>query len=115
MNSSLSSRDFGAFAVREQACGASFLDLGFRTDNEKMDATIERECSALGGLFQQIVTDMKVRNAFVVLLDSPEYSLYLTSLILSLISSLVLLIYTVPEISFLYMVPNSVLYLFRYF
>lgn len=27
-----------------------------------MDATIERECSALGGLFQQIVTDMKVRN-----------------------------------------------------
>lgn len=24
-----------------------------------MDATIERECSALGGLFQQIVTDMK--------------------------------------------------------
>lgn len=28
----------------------------------KMDATIERECSALGGLFQQIVTDMKVRN-----------------------------------------------------
>lgn len=28
----------------------------------KMDATIERECSALGGLFQQIITDMKVQN-----------------------------------------------------
>lgn len=27
-----------------------------------MDATIERECSALGGLFQQIITDMKVSN-----------------------------------------------------
>lgn len=27
-----------------------------------MDATIERECSALGGLFQQIITDMKVSD-----------------------------------------------------
>jgi hypothetical protein len=25
-----------------------------------MEGNIERECSALGGLFQQIVTDMKV-------------------------------------------------------
>lgn len=25
-----------------------------------MDGNIERECSALGGLFQQIITDMKV-------------------------------------------------------
>lgn len=34
-------------------------DLGQFKQYKKMDATIERECSALGGLFQQIVTDMK--------------------------------------------------------
>lgn len=79
MNSSLS-RDFGALAVRKQACGASFVDPGFRPDNEKMDATIERECSALGGLFQQIVTDMKVRDVFAVLFDlSTRYTRHLVS------------------------------------
>lgn len=62
--------------MRERARGASFVDLGFRPDDGKMDATIERECSALGGLFQQIVTDMKVRDVFTVLLDSAEYSSY---------------------------------------
>lgn len=38
-----------------------------------MDATIERECSALGGLFQQIITDMKVRGRFR-LLGSTDYT-----------------------------------------
>lgn len=41
------------------------VDPGFRPDDGKMDATIERECSALGGLFQQIVTDMKVRDGLL--------------------------------------------------
>jgi hypothetical protein len=30
-----------------------------------MEGNIERECSALGGLFQQIVTDMKVSYKYV--------------------------------------------------
>lgn len=28
----------------------------------KMEAVIEKECSALGGLFQTIISDMKVRG-----------------------------------------------------
>lgn len=47
----------------------SFSSLGGKKFEEdffracgKMDAGIEKECSALGGLFQLIMNDMKVRN-----------------------------------------------------
>ena len=30
-----------------------------------MDVSVEKECSALGGLFQQIITDMKVRETVI--------------------------------------------------
>lgn len=33
----------------------------------KMDAGIEKECSALGGLFQLIMNDMKVKTIFVTI------------------------------------------------
>ena len=33
---------------------------------------IDKECSALGGLFQQVVNDMKVRNCFVRVRIDPD-------------------------------------------
>jgi len=38
-----------------------------------MEGNIERECSALGGLFQQIVTDMKVSYNNQIYCENNEY------------------------------------------
>ncbi|GLH02429.1 Protein of unknown function, partial [Gryllus bimaculatus] len=39
------------------------------TDEINMEPNIERECSALGGLFQQIIADMKILNSFPTLYE----------------------------------------------
>ena len=41
-----------------------------------MEGNIERECSALGGLFQQIVTDMKVSYNKYIYCENNKYIYY---------------------------------------